>query len=202
MIQPTVTERGERSRQAILDAAGPIFAERGYAGASLNAIIRASGLTKGGFYFHFPSKQALALAVIQDGQERWIQGAYEIALRSPRAVDRVFAVPRALLAVGSDARGGIAQRRLIDELSTDPTLRDSLRRVMREQVKRTADLFREAQRAGEIRPDVDVDLVAEVAVGGFQGMQCLTDQLGDDELERRVEALITVVQLATLSRTD
>ena len=60
------TDRGTRSRRAILDAAMPIFERDGYAAASLNQIIAASGLTKGGFYFHFASKQALALAVLAD----------------------------------------------------------------------------------------------------------------------------------------
>jgi AcrR family transcriptional regulator len=61
--------RGNRSRRAILDAALPIFARDDYTAASLNQIIAASGLTKGGFYFHFPSKQALALAVIEDQRQ-------------------------------------------------------------------------------------------------------------------------------------
>jgi len=55
-------DRGARSRRAMLDAALPIFERDGYAAASLNQIIAASGLTKGGFYFHFASKQELALA--------------------------------------------------------------------------------------------------------------------------------------------
>src|SRR4029450_571371 len=90
------TDRGEQSRRAILDAAAPIFREHGYSAASLNQIIEASGLTKGGFYFHFPSKQALALAVLADHQRRWIDEMNVQISRYPRAIDRLFAAPRVI----------------------------------------------------------------------------------------------------------
>jgi AcrR family transcriptional regulator len=102
--RPPNAERADRSRRAILDAAVPIFAERGYA-TSLNEIIRASGLTKGGFYFHFPSKGALALAVIDDYQRRWAGQVMAEAARYVRAIDRVFTVPRNLAGSPSRARG-------------------------------------------------------------------------------------------------
>src|SRR6476660_8457809 len=52
VVSARPADRGARSRRAILDAALPIFERDGYAAASLNQIIAASGLTKGGFYFH------------------------------------------------------------------------------------------------------------------------------------------------------
>src|SRR6266508_3236138 len=67
-----VTDRGEATRRRILDVAARSFAEHGFRGNSLNDIVRESGLTKGAFYFHFPSKEALALAVFQDKQELWL----------------------------------------------------------------------------------------------------------------------------------
>jgi hypothetical protein len=65
-------------------------------------------------------------------------------------------------------------------------------------VRQTAEQFREAQREGGIRGDINPDLLAEVAVGGFVGMQTMTEQLGDDDLERRIEALIEVIGQMTL----
>ncbi len=201
MRQAPPTDRGERSRRAILDVACRQFADRGYAGTSLNDIIAASGLTKGGFYFHFPSKQALALAVVADNQARWVDAALSEARQHPRAVDQLFETPRALVRFDARDRGLIAQQRLVNELSRDPELRDELCGTLRDQIKGTARQFRAAQAEGDIRPDVDPDLLAEVAIGGFLGMQTMTEQFGDGDLERRVEALIHVVQLASLTKT-
>ena len=53
--------RAVRVKQ-ILDAAVAEFLERGYAGASVNSIARRAGLTKGGVYHHFGSKDEILLA--------------------------------------------------------------------------------------------------------------------------------------------
>ena len=197
-----VTERGARSRQAIIDAAQTIFAERGYTAASLNDIIKAAGLTKGGFYFHFSSKQELALAVVNAHQRRWIAEAMREAALYPRAVDRLFAVPRALARLSREGKGPYALRLLVDELSRDPELRDAVCGSVTASVRLVTDQFREAQAEGSIRPDVDPRAMAEVAVGALSGLLSLTEQLGDDELERRVDLLIDTVQRATLVRPE
>jgi AcrR family transcriptional regulator len=54
----------EATRQRLLDAAEQVFAEKGYHGAGVDDIIRASDSSKGGFYFHFPNKQAIFLALV------------------------------------------------------------------------------------------------------------------------------------------
>lgn len=47
----------------ILTAARAVFAEKGFAKASMNDIVRASGLSKGGVYWHFKSKDDLIAAI-------------------------------------------------------------------------------------------------------------------------------------------
>src|SRR5579884_4017609 len=61
---PTATRDKEATRQRLLDAAEEVFAEKGYHGAVVDDIIRASDSSKGGFYFHFPNKQAIFLALV------------------------------------------------------------------------------------------------------------------------------------------
>ena len=58
------TRDKDATRQRLLDAAEEVFAEKGYHGAVVDDIIRASDSSKGGFYFHFPNKQAIFLALI------------------------------------------------------------------------------------------------------------------------------------------
>ncbi len=195
-------DRADRSRRAILDAAAPIFAERGYTAASLNQIIEASGLTKGGFYFHFPSKQALARAVVADQNERWFTAAMDEANRHERAVDRLFALPRALARLTAQGQGPASLRSMIEELAREPDLRDEVCGSIRVGVEAVAGQFREAQAEGTVRADLDPDVMAEIAVGGFAGMQALTDQLGDQDFERRVESLIAFVRAATTVRRE
>ena len=52
--------KGEQTRREIIRKAAPIFNQRGYEGAALSHLMRATGLEKGGIYRHFESKQQLA----------------------------------------------------------------------------------------------------------------------------------------------
>ena len=54
----------DATRERLLEAAEQVFAEKGYYGAVVDDIIRASDSSKGGFYFHFPNKEAIFLALI------------------------------------------------------------------------------------------------------------------------------------------
>jgi len=53
------------TRTALLDEATALFAERGYAGTSLEDVASASQVTRGAVYHHFASKQALFEAVLE-----------------------------------------------------------------------------------------------------------------------------------------
>ncbi|WP_394826586.1 TetR/AcrR family transcriptional regulator [Pendulispora albinea] len=63
-------ERKEVTRQRILEAAAHLFRERGYANTSVSDVMHRLGLTVGGFYSHFESKEALLSEVIADGMDR------------------------------------------------------------------------------------------------------------------------------------
>ena len=75
------TEQQARTRAALLDAAGRVFVERGFHGASIEAITAEAGYTGGAFYSNFDSKEELFAELLQD---------------------RVFQVWREILAEGAD----------------------------------------------------------------------------------------------------
>lgn len=66
-------QRSQTTRNQLLDAALSSFASHGYAAASVDEICQAAGVSKGAFYHHFASKQALFLALLN----RWLD-AFEV----------------------------------------------------------------------------------------------------------------------------
>jgi len=60
--------RSEATHSRILEAAAAGFAEQGYDGTSVADICRRADVSKGAFYYHFPSKQDLFLELL----ERWL----------------------------------------------------------------------------------------------------------------------------------
>src|SRR5215211_8773363 len=56
--------RSQQRYERILDAAGRVFADKGYHGTLVDEIALEAETSKGGVYFHFPNKQAIFLALL------------------------------------------------------------------------------------------------------------------------------------------
>ncbi|MFJ4711880.1 TetR/AcrR family transcriptional regulator [Streptomyces sp. NPDC088785] len=69
-MSSTRSARSEGRRAEILRAALEVIAERGYRGASLAAVAERVGLTQQGLLHHFPSKEALLVAVLAE-RDQW-----------------------------------------------------------------------------------------------------------------------------------
>ncbi len=65
MTSNSTDGRADTTRQQILRAASHQFARRAYHDVGLDDILTEAELTKGAMYFHFRSKQALAVAIIE-----------------------------------------------------------------------------------------------------------------------------------------
>jgi AcrR family transcriptional regulator len=90
-------ERSEATRAALVAAARPLFAERGFAGVGTEEIVRAAGVTRGALYHQFTDKRELFAAVFE-------QVEAEVTLRTARAaVASGAADPLAVLRVGAAA---------------------------------------------------------------------------------------------------
>src|SRR5260370_38459678 len=79
------TRVGARGR--ILEAALEVFARKGYHGASVDDIVRASGTSKGAVYHHFPNKEAVFLALVDDFATR-LAAAVGAAVGAPQGALR------------------------------------------------------------------------------------------------------------------
>jgi TetR/AcrR family transcriptional repressor of nem operon len=79
------SEQRRETRQRIVDAAAAQFRERGIDGAGVDAIMRAAGMTHGGFYLYFPSKEALVAAVSAEQLARSASRWSAVADGLPRA---------------------------------------------------------------------------------------------------------------------
>jgi AcrR family transcriptional regulator len=72
-------QRSEETRTKILDSAAKLFSTRGFGAASVDEICAEAGISKGAFYHHFESKQALFLALL----DNWLQ-AIDNAIESSK----------------------------------------------------------------------------------------------------------------------
>ncbi|MBZ4394846.1 TetR/AcrR family transcriptional regulator [Myxococcus sp. MISCRS1] len=79
---PHPPEQKQSTHERILEAAGGLFRQKGFLTTSVDTVMRAAGLTVGGFYAHFGSKQALLIESLQRIMSRqrvdWPQGLEDL----------------------------------------------------------------------------------------------------------------------------
>lgn len=86
-------DRRSATHQRILEAAGRLFRQHGVDGVGVDAVMKEAGLTHGGFYLHFPSKEVLAAEVAQSLLERAAERWDRISHDHPRqeALEQIVA---------------------------------------------------------------------------------------------------------------
>src|SRR3954465_13098998 len=65
MAVTTKVAKAEATRRGLLKAARKLFGRQGYAGTSVDEVVRAAGVTKGALYHHFRDKDDLFRAVVE-----------------------------------------------------------------------------------------------------------------------------------------
>lgn len=85
------------TRERILEAAEAVFADNGYHDAIVDEIGRRTSLSKGGLYFHFPSKERLFFAVLDRLANRLVKKAEDAASGDGPALVRAELALRAVL---------------------------------------------------------------------------------------------------------
>jgi len=161
---PDPTRRSARARQAILAATRELLSEVGFARLTIEAIAARAGVGKQTIYRWWPSKGAVVFDALLDGN---VDPEGNSALPDTGEIERdLRTVLRAIVEELSDPQTDHLQRTITAEIQHDPALADELVvRLLRPQMRATADRLRVAQGAGQIGPDVEVDLGVELLFG-------------------------------------
>jgi AcrR family transcriptional regulator len=85
------SDRGQSTRAHILTIAQRLFTELGYNAVSIETVLRESGLSRGALYHHFPSKEALFAAALEEVEIRLMGAARAAALSATNPLDALRA---------------------------------------------------------------------------------------------------------------
>jgi AcrR family transcriptional regulator len=183
-------ERGEATREALIEAARELFSERGYAAVGTNEVVQRAGVTRGAMYHHFPDKRELFRAVYEDTERRLVEG---LAVQTAAIEDPWEALVvgmRSFFDVASDPK--LMQMGLID----GPAVLgwEAWREIgNRYGVKLTTTGLQRAMDAGVLRR-ADVTLLARMLLAALGEAAMLLASAEDPEAERaRVEATVLVM---------
>lgn len=163
--------KGEQTRQDIIRKAAPIFNQKGYDGAALSDLMRATGLEKGGIYRHFESKEELAGDAFDHAWKVAMDARFEGTEEIPNTVDRLKQIVRNF----RDRRKGLVPggcpllNTAIDSDDNNPPLRAKARQALSAWLDRLQSILEEGQRRGEVRSDVDCAKLATLTVSTLEG---------------------------------
>jgi TetR/AcrR family transcriptional repressor of nem operon len=193
-----VTAKGAATRAFLLQAAAEVFAERGYTETTMSELISRSGLTKGAFYFHFSSKEQLALAVIDEKQRQWVDSVQAAIEAEPQAIDQLRQVAYALVRLHRDDPSAFSVSRLTRDLARVPDVNDLVRSHMRAWVGMLAGMITQAQADGDLPRTVEAGDLAALLVAATDGLKDLGGLIDAPSrarraFERRMEALVMLV---------
>jgi len=89
VVKAAKSGQSAATREEIVSAALRLFAQRGFASASIADIADAAGITKGAIYWHFDSKDALFKAILDQIRHDWQKMIRSPLEREPDPVRRI-----------------------------------------------------------------------------------------------------------------
>ena len=199
--KPQTVRQPDVTRETILDAAFQEVHRHGFQAASLANILAKTGLTKGALYHHFPTKDDLGLAVIDEVVRAGLDAMMFAPLReSDTPFDTLLEIVRrkAQRADLENVSLGCPLNNLMQEMSPlNATFKKRLNAVLATWQAAVADALTRAQKQGTVRRDVDCRAAALFIVSSWEGcvgvakaMQSVKDfRLCMKQLEEHVAGL-------------
>ncbi len=161
-------QRSEETQARILEAALKNFSESGYDAASVDDICAEAGVSKGAFYHHFPSKQAVFLALLNDWLTT-VDTSLEAA-RKPTVPETLTNMARMLPVIFTQADGRLPMfLEFWLQASRDETVWKATVAPYQRYLDYFADLVKQGIEEGSFRP-VDPRSAAQMIVSFAVGL--------------------------------
>jgi AcrR family transcriptional regulator len=183
--------KSEDTRERILDAALNIFSSKGYHDTRMDEIVEASDTSKGSIYFHFPNKERLFLALVDqfadllerrvvEAVEKEEQGIMQVraALQACLETFGRYRRPAKILLVQAVGLGSVFEKKRIEVNDRFASL-----------IKKYLDA---AIAVGDITP-VDTEVVSYAWMGAIYGIVIRWVYTGEPDSERILAALLPLL---------
>ena len=161
-----------KSRQQIIEKAAPVFNIHGFAGASMQMIIEATGYQKGGIYRHFESKKHLAQAVFQYNFSQLKQAYMDGVAETSKARDKLLKLLNNFLqAIANPAvKGGCPMLNLATEVDdTDADMRLMVSDALTELSMTLAEIMQKGIGNGEFKEGIVPQKEANFMIALLEG---------------------------------
>ncbi len=197
-MKDTGKSKGDITRERIIRTALELVHTNGFNRTSLSAIMAAAGVQKGNLYFHFDSKEALGLAVIETARDNYFT-YLKRHIRHPDPLEKIKELMDAVFTlhcrrnfVGGCIFGNIA----LEMGDLNPAFAGRIIAIFQELKQMLAEYIQAAQRNGTIRSEPTADRLAGHVLAAMEG-SIMMAKLNKSEAElqnclQMVQYLLTV----------
>ena len=190
------------TKDRILATARELFHGRSYADVGIKEICALANVQKGSFYHFFPSKQDLAMAVIDDMSDDWANGfvaeAFDEALppieRLDYMVDAVYYWQKAAKNVEGRMPGCLFGNLALEVSTRDEVIRARLNAVFEKASGRFHEALEQAVERGDI-PPLDTQATATAMLAYLEGVILLAKTRNDPEVVQTLGPAIKSIRI-------
>jgi len=149
--------KAETTRQFIIEKAAPVFNKKGIAGTTIDDILEATGMAKGGLYGRFENKEELARVMVDHMLDKLGKKMTEDMAKEKTAVKKIFAIMSIYMdPFNSFIPGGCPILNFSVEVDdTDPVLKNILKNSVERAQARIISTIEQGVRSGELSSDIN-----------------------------------------------
>ncbi len=183
--------RGKVTRQKILEEALRLFQEKGISETSMADLERAAGVSKGALYFHFPSKEALVIAVLAEARELFKEFLAQAFSKGPPrdALHRFLEMIYQKLSEEGFRTGCLFGNTAMEVANREGPIRRFIVETFEEWRTELAEVLKQAQRRGCVETDLAPEDLALFIIAALEGAILLA------RLKKEGQPLETVIQV-------
>ena len=188
-------------QEAILRAAGEEFAEKGFESASINRIIRQSGMSKGSVYYYFEDKADLFATTVERSFQRIMDeiGWFSLEVLGPHEFwDALLELTHRTVAWSQRNDWWMKLGRAYQRLHQEPGAEAAAVRLTEVGKGWWRSMVKRGQVLGVIRTDLPQELLVEIVMGADQGgdrwMMDHWDEFSEEDIKKIVDARVDLLR--------
>ena len=181
--------KADKTKQLIIEKAAPLFNTKGYAGTSINDIMSATGLTKGGLYGNFDNKDEIAALAFAYSYNKLITELVFKIKQQHNAIDKLFAILafHRNYSIHSPVEGGCPLLNTsVDADDAYPFLKKIAKEALKDMLCGLQHIIQNGIDHGQLKSSVDARREAEVMFAQIEGGIMMSKVSDDVKMLHRV----------------
>ena len=167
----------EFDEEAVLEAAMDAFQTKGYEATSLADLCEATGLHKGSLYQTFGDKHELFMRALHHYSDKEFKEVMAVSFDSDSPIENIRAAVHKVCDSVADCKGCLVINSMVELSPHDEEVKAAVNSFGEKRLRVMAEMIAKAQVAGEIRPELDPEFLAQQLMVTMAGVAATTKSL-------------------------